>query len=234
MKKLILILVLSLGFSYSYAQEKCVRGNCKDNFSFEEVTNGYQVGFYTNSQLYGFGVQVEKGKEYFGTYVNGKKEGLFYYKINGEATYGKFKNDLPIGLHIARIEAGYDYRNYNEKGVFVNRTPVAVNGSQTGCIQGDCMNGYGVINVDDNFFAGNYVKGKLEGISMIYRTQDEQIIYCEMKNGLFEGAAIILNFDGTVSMYNLSPQKQGQAMTRSKELRYNGYMFENNEEIAKY
>lgn len=234
MKKLILILVLFLGFTYSFAQEKCVRGNCKDNFSFQELSAGYQVGFYTNSQLHGFGVQVEKGKEYFGSYVNGKKEGLFYYKINGEMTYGKFKNNLPVGLHVARIETGYDYKNYNEKGVFVNRTPVAVNESQTGCIQGDCMNGYGVINVDDNFFAGNYVKGKLEGIAMIYRTQDEQIIYCEMKNGLFNGAAIILNFDGTVSMYNVTPQKQGQAIIRSKDLKYNGYMFENNEEIAKY
>ena len=234
MKKIILTLVLTFGFAYSHAQEKCIRGNCIDNFSFQQVKDGYQVGFYTNSQLHGFGIQVEEGKEYFGSYVNGKKEGLFYYKIKGEMAYGKFKNDLPIGLHVVRVETGYDYKNYNDKGVFVNRTPVPVNGVEVGCIQGDCMNGYGVVNKDNNFFAGNFVNGKLEGVAMLYRTEEQRIIYCEMKNGAFDGVSIVLDFDGTVSMYTFSPKKQGQGLIRSKDLKYNGYMFKDNEEIAKF
>lgn len=234
MRNIILNLFLILGFTNLNAQDKCVRGNCIDEFSFQQVVGGYQVGFYKNGKLEGFGVQVEEGKEYFGSYVNGNKEGLFYYKINGEMAYGKFKNNLPIGLHVVRIETGYDYRNYDEKGVFVNKAPIPSNGVAVGCIQGDCMNGYGVINKDNNFFAGNFVNGKLEGIVMLYRTEEQRIIYCEMKNGVFDGVSIVLDFDGKVSMYTFSPLKQGQGLIRSKELRYNGYIFEDNEEIAKF
>uniref|UniRef100_UPI00404B4B3E hypothetical protein n=1 Tax=Flavobacterium sp. TaxID=239 RepID=UPI00404B4B3E len=234
MKKRIVILVLILGFTHSNAQKKCVRGNCKDNFSFEELADGYQVGFYTDSQLHGFGVEVKQGEEYFGSYTNGKKEGLFYYKVNGEMAYGNFKNNLPIGLHVVRIETGYDYKNYNEKGIFINRTPIPTNGIDTGCIQGNCLNGYGVINENNNFFAGNFVNGKLEGIAMLYRTEEQRIIYCEMKNGVLDGVSIVLDFDGKVSMYNLSPKRQGQGLVRSKELKYNGYMFKDNEITATY
>lgn len=225
MKIFILNLLLFFTTWFANAQSDCVRGNCKDTFSFQELEKGYQVGFYSNSKLEGFGVEVEKGKEYFGTYVNGMRNGLFYYKINGEASYGNFKNNLPVGLHVARIEAGYDYRNYDEKGVFINRSPIPSNVEQTGCIQGDCVNGYGVVNEDNNFFAGNYVNGKLEGVAMLYRTEEKLIIYCEMKDGKFNGVSIVVDFDGSISMYNMKPYKEGQAIYRSKDFKYRGFIF---------
>lgn len=234
MKKTQFTLLFLFLLTISNAQSDCVRGNCKDNFSFQEVANGYQVGFYKESKLNGFGIQVEKGKEYFGSYVNGFKEGLFYYIINGEMTYGKFKNGLPIGLHVARVESGYEYRNYSDKGLFINKTPIVTNVEQTGCIQGDCINGYGVVNENNNFFAGNYVNGKLEGIAMLYRTEEQRIIYCEMKNGVFDGVSILLNFDGSINMYNLNPSKNGQSISRSKDLKYNGYMYEDNKVLETF
>lgn len=234
MKKVIVIVLFLLGYNFSSAQSECIRGNCKDNFSFQNFERSYQVGFYKDGKLEGFGVQVDSTSEYFGNFIKGKKEGLFYYVKNKEAIYGSFKNDLPIGLHVARIVSGYDYRNYNDEGEMVSKSPPVVNEVTVGCIQGDCMNGYGVVNQDDNFFAGNYIDGKLQGNSMLYRTEEKRIIYCEMKAGVFNGTCIVYDFDGTINLYNMAPTREGQSFCRTKDLKYKGFLYKNNEIIEKY
>ena len=234
MKNVIVVSLLIFIYNFSIAQNDCIRGNCKDNFSFQNFEKSYQVGFYKDGNLNGFGVQVDSTSQYFGNYVNGKKEGLFYYIKNKEAIYGSYKNNIPVGLHVARITTGYDYRNYYDNGVIVNKTPPVVNTDTVGCIQGDCMNGYGVVNKDDNFFAGNYVNGKLEGIAMLYRTEEKKIIYCEMKNGVFNGICIVLDFDGAINIYNMNPNREGQSFCRTKDLKYKGFLYKNNQLVESY
>ena len=96
------------------------------------------------------------------------------------------------------------------------------------------MNGIGVVREGENFFQGNYVNGKLEGMAMLYRTEEKRIIYCETKNGVIMGQAIICNFDGSIVMTTMKPEKEGQSITRTADLKYKGNLYKNNTIVESY
>ena len=67
------------------------------------------------------------------------------------------------------------------------------------CIDGDCLNGKGVmVDGDSHMLVGNFKNGKLEGQGVCYYSWGAKYVG-EFKNGIFEGQGTYYQADGTIA-----------------------------------
>ena len=133
-------------FKYSNGDiyEGTYRGGLKDGKGTYTIPDGTTyTGEYLYGQMYGKGIlTTPSGDTYSGNYIDGKLDGKIIY-FNSE------KNENYIQI----------YKN----GTLISSTKKN-NISKTGCVSGDCKNGYGkVIFKDGTVYEGTFLNGLCHG-----------------------------------------------------------------------
>jgi|GEM_PF-416126 hypothetical protein len=153
MKRAVLFLSLILIAGLSSAQQNgCISGDCADGYGTYVWDNGDKyVGNWSASVMKGFGTYYFAiGDKYIGEWANGTFEGF------GTYTYKDGRVDK--GYWAAGVFKGATDPNQN-----------VVNNTKSGCISGDCDNGYGTwVFESGEKFVGNWVNQKRNGFGTNY------------------------------------------------------------------
>jgi hypothetical protein len=148
----------------------CIAGDCDNGYGTYVFDSGEKyVGNWVNSFRKGFGTNYwANGDWYRGDWLDDKKhgEGTYQYK-NGDKYVGHYSLDKKDG------EGTYFYADGKiDKGYWAEGTYVGSNNAnikKTGCISGDCANGYGTyIWQSGEKYEGNWVNDKRNGFGTNY------------------------------------------------------------------
>lgn len=168
-----------MGFPYKL--EGCIAGNC---------TNGYGVFIYPNKN------------KYIGQFKNGMKngEGLQLDPKQGGFYIGGWKNDKENGF--AKI-----YNTNNEimfSGKFSNGNPTTTptkSGAKTGCVFGNCENGFGhYIFENGDIYIGEFKNNQQHGEGTFTWKQDGSKHIGFFEKGIQNGIGRYLDKNGKVLM----------------------------------
>ncbi len=155
----------------------CLQGNC---------TNGEGVFAYPD------------GSKYVGSFVANKLEGQgVWYYVNGDRFVGSFKNNYPHGkgkvVHLDNTVT----EGLWENGEFVTNLE-AGQPKTSGCIKGNCYNGYGTFIYTENNskYVGNFKDGLAEGFGSVVYGNGERYVG-EWHEGSFHGLGTLYLVDST-------------------------------------
>ena len=145
-----------------------VSGKMKGKGTWTLKTGEVYVGQFDNGDFNGKGkMGYSKGNIYEGDFVNGVREGqgTFNYK-NGNYYTGEFKNNVRNGFgKFYNKETNTTQEGIWKDGVFVNAasgdTPTPT--TSTGCVSGNCINGFGKFIYEWGAYEGDWVDGKMKG-----------------------------------------------------------------------
>jgi hypothetical protein len=196
----------------SAQSRECIKGDCMNSNSFVSLSDatgkniGYEAGFFKEGKLHGLGNQTGVDGKFWGTYENGKKNGLFRYSY-GDILYalGHYIDDKKVGMHIVRTNTEYKYPNYDYNPLRYDIIPVNPGGP---CVQGDCENGMGVKIIGNDAILGFWNDGLSTGMTIIYSETEQRIVMGTMELGKWDGVVCIANFDNTDEIYLAAMSKK--------------------------
>lgn len=214
--------------SNSNAKPSCISGNCKDGFGTLESSTSTITGFFSGGQAQGYGKEVfleDKGS-YEGNLKNGLRDGFgtYYWPSNEQYYHGQWKDGYYHGYGYFRmgmdvLQAGY-YENGKQITNYLNQN--FINKQFIGKCMGDCVNGFGLLNLDNgdkyigfftnevkshigsylwqtgSFYIGEYVNNIKTGQGMEFYDTTETIYYGEFLNGKRQGLGAYFNKSGTL------------------------------------
>lgn len=168
------ILLLTLIVLSSSAQTGCVSGNCENGFGVYKFSDGdIYEGTFLEGKKHGWGCYYYKddGKSnqvHCGNWRFGEKHyfGAIFWKEQPD------DSDFFLGMYKEgrRQEYGvYVYEdgtpNFMVEPVYYTKPRVTSSSrDQTGCISGDCQNGFGIYRYSDgDVYEGNFLNGKRHG-----------------------------------------------------------------------
>jgi len=166
---------LSANITNKSASNPGCEGNCQDGYgTYYYSDGGKHEGFYSNGNRNGTGIYTfASGDVYYGNFVNGAKDGYAFYKwTDGSAYIGYYKNEKIHG-------EGMYVNNKELKGAIFKEGNFDVtynfqdNGVTTGCVAGDCNNGFGkYIYSNGDLFIGFFTNGYLKHGMYSYSNKD--------------------------------------------------------------
>lgn len=167
-------------------------GNCVDGYgSYYYADGGIYDGFFKNSYRNGPGIYTfADGSAYTGNWVNGNQEGYGLLGwADGSSYSGYFSNNKLNGegiyIDADKVVKGGVFKDGN----FTQTFPLNDNGATTGCISGDCYNGFGrMIYSGGNVFLGFFKNGYLSHGVYVYSVKDSYI--GEYVNGKKQGFGV--------------------------------------------
>ncbi len=179
MKKLVqhkfvsLILLLVLGFSVEAQKTGCVYGDCANGYGKYVWAEGDEyIGNWVGGLMDGSGTYIfSGGSKYTGEFKATKRNGQGTYTWANEESYtGFWQNDKQHG------EGTYYYTDGTIKtGIWQEGTYKGTSGEVTGCIFGDCANGYGIyVWSDGEKYDGKWVNSKRNGQGTNYFLSGER------------------------------------------------------------
>ncbi|MCC6462072.1 MAG: hypothetical protein IT260_16475, partial [Saprospiraceae bacterium] len=169
------------------AQASCLSGDCEDGYGIYRYNSGSRYeGEWKNGVQHGWGTYLyDSGEVYAGFWKNGKKHyfGSYYWK-SGAFFSGLWKNG-------DRVEHGLY--------VYASGTPEyntsAVSYGETGCVLGNCENGYGVyIWPTGTQYAGFWKNGKQHFWGATF--WDSDFTFSLYKNGARQERGLYVNGSG--------------------------------------
>jgi len=127
-------------------QDSSCIGDCQNGWGKKTYDNGYYVGFWKNAQKNGYGLYVwtNVGK-YIGNWSNDQMSGYGEYleTDNKNPKRGYWENGKLNGLAVVKNNDNWQQGLYKD-GKLIEPYAFKKNGNlKTGCITGDCKNGYG-------------------------------------------------------------------------------------------
>ncbi len=230
--------LIALGTLNAQTRE-CIKGDCMNSNSFVSLkdasgkSTGYEVGFFKDGKLHGLGNQTGVDGKFWGTYENGRKNGLFRYSY-GDILYalGHYIDDKKVGMHIVRTNTEYKYPNYDYDPLRYDIIPVNPGGP---CVQGDCENGLGVKIIGNDAILGFWTDGKSTGMTIIYSDTEKRILMGTMELGKWDGVVCIANFDNSDEIYTaVMGKKQGNYFLRNSKNKHEFYRYENDAVVETY
>ncbi len=142
MKNTFLFLLLIFSVNSVFSQNTgCVYGNCTDGYGKYVWANGDEyIGNWKNGKQDGEGSYTfSTGSKYTGEFKNGLRYGMgTYIWADGEKHTGQWMNDKQHGEGTYYKKDGTILTGVWKEGVYQGKS-----GEVTGCIFGDCDNGYG-------------------------------------------------------------------------------------------
>lgn len=156
-------------------QTGCILGNCQNGTGSYAYPDGSRYeGSFRAGKPDGEGVfHYPNGDRYEGQLLRGLRHGTGkLYHQNGTVSYGPWSQGDPI-------------------------SNMAASGQQrTGCIEGDCRNGYGIYIFKDNAkYLGDFRNGQPHGQGIVEYTNGEKY-EGEMRDGAFAGRGTLYMTDG--------------------------------------
>ena len=174
MKKTIIITMMLLMASYSFSQKKgCISGNCDNGYGTWVYPSGEKyTGDWVNKKMHGNGAYYYKsGDIYKGQFNNNKLQGIGTVVFKNGAKYtGNYFNNKMDG------EGTYFHTSGKvQKGLWINGEFAETNNSKkTGCISGNCKNGFGTyVSKDGEKYIGNIKNMKRNGQGTYYFSSGE-------------------------------------------------------------
>jgi len=223
MKKIILIALIATS-NMAFCQ--CLSGNCVNGFGKKAYDNGSSYeGNFVNGNKEGNGTftskygmvytgqfvndlpngkgkaKYENGDIYDGDWVSGKSEGQGTLTLkDGNYYIGGFKNDKQNGYGKEYDKTGNMLKEGTWKDdVFVNPNPGVTPAStnSTGCVSGNCVNGFGKFIYVWGVYEGDWVSGKMKGQGTCTLTTGEVYIG-QFDNDEFNGKAEMKYANGNI------------------------------------
>lgn len=201
MKNLFLLLAFMVGLT---TNAQCVSGDCINGEGVYEWPNGdVYKGSFKNKKYDGFGVYTwADGEVYSGMWKDDKQ-----FK-------GKCTGDCENGLGVLEYANGEKYAGYFKNGKRDGAGELDdVNGKtihyglwkndefsniKTGCVSGDCVNGFGTYNdLLGSVYVGDFKNSKFEGKGT-YKWQDGSVYIGDWKNNVRDGLGTYTNSKGEV------------------------------------
>ena len=160
------------------AKTGCVSGDCQNGYGVFVWKNGDKYeGNWKNGRLNGQGnYYFKKGNEkYIGEFANGEFHGTgAYYFADGRVKDGRWEHNKFIGAII----------------------------SQTGCISGNCNNGFGIyVWENGDKYEGEFVNGLMEGQGL-YTFSNGNYYKGNWKRAKYDGYGKLVFSDGTIQEGN--------------------------------
>ncbi len=188
----------------------CISGDCDNGHGTYVFSTGEKYeGYWVSQKRKGFGTNYwTNGSWYRGEWADDKRngEGTNEYS-NGDKYVGEWKDDKRDGEGTLFYANGTIEKGYWSKGEYLGNQNI----NQTGCISGDCQDGFGTKIYDDGGkYEGNFVAGIREGEGTYEWTDGGRY------SGNWKGG----NIDGNGIMYYSSGEKYDGEW---KDHKINGY-----------
>lgn len=173
MKAIGLPLLLFLFFYNSSTAQSCLSGNCSSGFGKFKYANGdIYEGEFSDDKREGYGIYTWiTGEKFFGESIGDLFAGFGVMEFKDGTKYiGEFKDGEFEGEGEKTFPDGTKKTGLFGKGIYLGKTsyynkPIGT----TGCLNGDCDNGYGMkyYSGNDRYF-GYFKNGKRDGYGAYY------------------------------------------------------------------
>jgi len=162
----------------------CISGNCEDGFGVFRWPDGEKyVGTFKSKQRFGKGINFwPDGKIYEGIWVNDKMNGFGIESVGPPLIQDPSQKNLPLKDEpIEFVREGFWVAgNYSGKEY-----------AKSGCVSGDCSNGYGTLILKSgDRYAGQFKNSVYQGFGTFDFIKGGRYIG-EFKNGKFEGSGTL-------------------------------------------
>lgn len=168
MKVVVVFFTVLLSFSNMAYSQTCISGNCSSGFGKMLFTNGdiYEGEFYDDKRE-GFGIYKWKtGEKFLGESISNQFTGFGILEFTDGSKYiGQFKNGEFDGEGERTFADGTKQTGIFEKGKYLGKVSYYSNPvGTTGCLNGNCQEGYGMkyYEGNDRFF-GYFKNGFRDG-----------------------------------------------------------------------
>lgn len=151
----------------------CVYGDCSNGYGKYEWSNGdYYIGNFMSSKPQGKGsFYYKSGSKYIGEFKNGKRHGTGTYTwYYGKKHTGQWMDDKQSGQGTLYLADGTIKSGVWKDGEYQGKIDEA-----TGCIFGDCNDGFGTyVWPSGEKYSGNWVSGRRKGQGTNYFSTGER------------------------------------------------------------
>ena len=175
--------------------EGCISGDCENGYGVIEFETGDRYfGFFSEGECEGQGTYIfHEGDVYMGQFHQGAFSGEGTYTwADGTKFIGQWQNGKPHGIGTQYETDGTSETDlYNEGEVIEDALD-----KTTGCINGNCKNGFSVyIDSDKTRIIGMFKYGQLNGQGKIIKANGVYITG-EFKDGKLNGYGKVVKPDG--------------------------------------
>ncbi|MCC7520877.1 MAG: hypothetical protein IT220_04515 [Flavobacteriaceae bacterium] len=179
-------------------------GDCENGYGVLNYENGEQYeGFFKDGMRNGPGIiMYDDGSTFTGYWENDEK--------NGVGMYSGIEGAYYFGFHQASLRHGYGYEQQTVEGLTTINPGIWEEGSQiktlgfadnfvtTGCVNGDCQDGFGKFMYDSGDVGIGYFKnGLMDKFGMVVYASGD-IFFGDIIDNEFEGFGIYLWKNGSV------------------------------------
>jgi hypothetical protein len=150
----------------------CLNGDCENGYGMHySAANNRFFGYFTNGKRDKFGAYYwEDGTRWVGQFSNGLLTGYgTYFFITGEKYVGYFVDSKRNGWGINYDpQTGYKKIGFWEDNKLVTPKKDLLKEGSSGCISGDCKNGFGKYLYNNGYYEGNFRNGYRNGFGKYY------------------------------------------------------------------
>lgn len=183
-------------------------GEMSGNGTYYYSSGSKYIGNYYKNKMDGAGIYYwSTGDKFDGNWLEGKKDGYgkYYYYDTGELKTGIWTADVYQGTSsntssgtTSNTTSGRNSgRPRNTNTISSNSSSTTTTSSSTGCISGDCANGFGTyMFASGDKYVGNFKNSSYEGQGT-YTFADGQKYVGEWKKGAYDGYGTMSYTDGT-------------------------------------
>lgn len=208
-------LITNLGQDYFNKKlANSCQGDCVDGYGVKIYPNkDSYVGFFKNGKPYKAGARRWKATNtfYAGQFdLNGEPTGIGHVSNSDYMYFGKFNNAEVVGKAVKINRSTGDVEQINAPQPSTSSQSITTSNTNSGCISGDCNNGYGeykgqtytIKGVFKNgkangyglqtfegsgFYEGNFVNGSREGYGLYKWYETGSTYFGQWKNGKQNG-----------------------------------------------
>jgi hypothetical protein len=151
----------------------CLNGDCDEGYGMKYYSgNDRYFGYFKNKKRDGYGAYYwDDGTRWVGQFEQNLLTGYgSYFFITGEKYVGKFIDSKRNGWGI-----NYDPTTgikkigfWEDNNLVTPKSSLLKDGNTTGCISGDCKNGYGKYVYNNGYYEGNFKNGFRNGQGSYY------------------------------------------------------------------
>lgn len=180
MKNLNLLLFL-FGISSSI-NAQCISGDCINGFGTWKWHGAVYTGEFKDGNRNGYGhYSFSSGNTYTGEWKNNERHGYGVYNYHEEG-YKTYAGEWVAGVRTGMGIMYYDDEQISPKFGMWQKNDYLYKYENTGCLKGDCYNGYGIYTWNDGSrYEGNFKNGDRNGQGVYYYNSGAKYIG-EQKN----------------------------------------------------